>query len=307
MILRIYRGLPGSGKTTLARAWVAEDPTVRARVNRDSVRAMLHDSVFLGPTTERSVMAVRDAAIGSLLRRGVSIACDDTNLPSRVIRDLLALATSAGVPHEVVDLTNVSAEVCIERDAARAVTVGASVIRDMHTRYLRGQPYPLPMPMPSEAVAAVAEYGPPYLPPRGKPTAVMVDVDGTVALMNGRSPYDETRVGDDQPNLPVIAAVNAMRDTGHRVLFCSGRTEACRLDTVTWLDEHLPRVGVQSSALFMRAPGDTRKDAIVKAEIFDRHIRDHYRVVAVFDDRNSVVAMWRSLGLTVFQVADGDF
>ena len=30
-------------------------------------------------------------------------------------------------------------------------------------------------------------------------------------------------------------------------------------------------------------------------------------VFAVFDDRNQVVDMWRSNGLTTFQVADGDF
>jgi hypothetical protein len=30
-------------------------------------------------------------------------------------------------------------------------------------------------------------------------------------------------------------------------------------------------------------------------------------VIAVFDDRNQVVRMWRDLGLTVFQVADGNF
>ncbi|KAB1900519.1 5'-hydroxyl kinase, partial [Micromonospora sp. AMSO31t] len=36
-------------------------------------------------------------------------------------------------------------------------------------------------------------------------------------------------------------------------------------------------------------------------------IKDRYRVVGVFDDRQQVVRMWRSLDLTVFQVAEGDF
>jgi hypothetical protein len=57
----------------------------------------------------------------------------------------------------------------------------------------------------------------------------------------------------------------------------------------------------------MRAAGDTRADAVVKRELFDAHIRDRYAVTAVFDDRDSVVAMWRGLGLTVFQVAYGAF
>jgi hypothetical protein len=57
----------------------------------------------------------------------------------------------------------------------------------------------------------------------------------------------------------------------------------------------------------MRPVGDMRKDSVVKAEIFDREIRGRYHVVAVFDDRDQVVKTWRSLGLTVFQVAEGSF
>lgn len=60
--------------------------------------------------------------------------------------------------------------------------------------------------------------------------------------------------------------------------------------------------------LHMRRTGDERPDAVVKRELFERCVQPAYDVVAVFDDRNSVVAMWREeLGLTVFQVAEGNF
>lgn len=59
--------------------------------------------------------------------------------------------------------------------------------------------------------------------------------------------------------------------------------------------------------LFMRPAGDTRNDAVVKLELFDQHIRDRYDVLRCYDDRARVVAAWRSIGLTVFQVADGNF
>jgi hypothetical protein len=103
---------------------------------------------------------------------------------------------------------------------------------------------------------------------------------------------------------PVVAAVRAMHAAGHRVIFCSGRTADCREATERWLAEH---VDVPYDALHMRAVGDARKDAVVKAELFNAHIRDGYQVVAVFDDRRQVVEAWRALGLTVFQVAEGDF
>ena len=87
-------------------------------------------------------------------------------------------------------------------------------------------------------------------------------------------------------------------------VFCSGRDDGARDATVAWLDEH---VGVRYADLLMRRAGDMRADSVVKLELFDENIRNEYNVLGVFDDRQSVVDMWRSLGLTCFQVAPGDF
>jgi hypothetical protein len=57
----------------------------------------------------------------------------------------------------------------------------------------------------------------------------------------------------------------------------------------------------------MRAAGDSRRDSIVKREIFDDRIRQVWHVKGVLDDRDQVVRMWRDLGLTCVQVAPGDF
>lgn len=306
--LIITRGLPGSGKTTHARAWVAEDPQGRARVNRDDLRAMAHGSVFVQqsdgqPGTERAIQAARDAMITALLKRGLDVICDDTNLPSRTARDLRRLAVLAGAEFAVVDMTDVPLEECMRRNATREgkARVPNDRVRDMHARYIAGKPHPLPIAdEPADAVGVV-----PYEPKPGTPKAVLVDVDGTVALMGTRSPYDETRVHEDRPNEPVIAAVEAMAAAGHRVVFCSGRTEACRGGTEEWVGKHV--VLPEPVTLHMRAEGDTRKDSVVKLELFDQHIRENYDVVAVFDDRAQVVAAWRSIGLTVFAVAEGQF
>lgn len=298
------RGLPASGKSTYARAWVAEDPIRRARVNRDDCRAMLHDGAYHGRDTEKQIIAIRDAAVSALLKRGVSVVVDDTNLPSRTVRDVRRLATMAGAEFEIVDLTNVPLDVCLERNAARVgrALVPPDRVVEMHTKFVKGKPHPLPIVDEPDDSTGTAWYE----PKPDAPNAVMVDIDGTVALMCARSPYDETRVHEDRPNLPVIEAVTAMSRAGHEVVFCSGRTEGCRAATAVWLRTHLAEVGVHA-VLHMRQVGDMRKDSVVKAEIFDRHIRDRYNVVAVFDDRKQVVDMWRSIGLTVFQVAPGDF
>lgn len=295
------RGLPACGKTTMARAWVDEDPVHRARVNRDDFRSMCHDGAFVKGGTERSIIAARDATIRTLLRKGVDVFCDDTNLPNRSIRDLRKIALLAGAEFEVRDLTDVPVDACLERDAKRGGKVGPDVIIDLHQRFIKGKDHPLPIP---DEHAAPGDNFNVYKPKPDAPSAIMVDIDGTVAIMCGRSPYDETRVHEDSPNTPVIEAVEAMYHRGYEVVFMSARTAGCYDATEEWLREH---VGIDFSGLHMRAEGDMRKDSVVKAELFDRHVRDHWNIAAVFDDRRQVVDMWRAMGLTVFHVAEGDF
>jgi predicted kinase len=301
--LLITRGLPGSGKTTFARRWVAEDREHRARVNRDDIRAMLDDSQFVKGVTEPRVLAARDAAILSLLAKGIDTICDDTNLPQRTARDLAKLAKRAGAELTVVDLTDIPLADCLARNAARTdkTPVPEDAVRDMHARFLAGRPWPLPLPEEPAADATAIEL---YEPKPGTPKAVLVDIDGTTALMAARSPFDETRVHEDRPNAPVITVIRALADAGNAVVFLSGRTDACRAATHQWLLEH---VRVPFQALHMRPAGDMRKDAIVKRELFDQHVRDRYDVVCVLDDRDQVVAAWRELGLTCLQVAPGNF
>jgi predicted kinase len=301
--LHITRGLPGSGKTTHACVWVDADRAHRARVNRDDLRTMLDRGVFEKGVTEPRILAARDALILGLLRKGLDVICDDTNLPQRTARDLARLARQAGAGFEVIDLTGVPLTDCLARDAARGDKrpVGEAVIRDMHARYLNGRPCPLPLP--GEPQGESSEDGR-YEAKPGTPKAVLCDIDGTVALMAARSPFDETRVHEDRPNLPVITVLRAMYEGGHRIVFVSGRTAGCRRATYEWLCEH---IRVPFDALHMRAEGDMRKDAIIKRELFDQHIREHYDVACVLDDRDQVVTMWRSLGLTVLQVAEGNF
>jgi hypothetical protein len=145
----------------------------------------------------------------------------------------------------------------------------------------------------------------PYTPPIGAPEVLLVDLDGTLCLRGGRSPYDETRVFQDIVNEPVRRIIYAVvASTGCRIIFTSGRSEKCREGTEAWLAEHF---ALKYEALLMRPAGDGRRDWQVKYEMFNDRIRAYYTVVGAFDDRNQVVRMWRSIGLTVFQVADGAF
>jgi predicted kinase len=295
--LLITRGLPASGKTTFARKL---QPGV-VRVNRDDLRRMLHGQRLFTQWAEAQVTHAQRAAVEALLRARASVIVDDTNLRAKVVREWAEMAARHGASFEVHDFTDVPLAECVRRDAGRPEDdqVGEDAIRRMHERYLAGKNTPLPVPFVDPGGPGVVYEPDPELPP-----VVLVDIDGTVALMAGRSPFEWHRVGEDAPNPAVIAAVRAMHAAGHAIVFCSGRDEVCRAETEAWLELF---VDVPYEGLFMRPEGDSRKDSIVKREIFDSEIRDRWRVVGVFDDRQQVVRMWRALGLTVFQVAEGDF
>ena len=295
--LLITRGLPGAGKTTFARKL---QPGV-VRVNRDDLRRMLHGRRLYTQWAESQVTKAQQAMVEALLRARVNVIIDDTNLRARTVRRWAELADRFGASFEVHDFTDVPLDECIRRDAGRdpEEQVGADMIRRMHERFLADRNVPLPVPHVRPGGPGVVYHPDPELP-----AAVLVDIDGTVALMNGRSPYDWHRVGSDLPNQAVIAAVRAMHAAGHAIVFCSGRDAVCRAETEAWLELY---VDVPYEALFMRPENDNRKDAVVKREIFEHEIRDRWRIVGVFDDRQQVVRMWRALGLTVFQVAEGDF
>ena len=137
-----------------------------------------------------------------------------------------------------------------------------------------------------------------------RPPAFIFDIDGTLAMRNGRDPYDWDLAGADLPNQAVIDVAQALDHAGHQLLYVSGRPEDIRTTTELWLHEH---VGVEAP-LLMRPSRDFRSDVEIKREIYLNEIKPRYEVVAVFDDRTRIVELWRNeLGLVCLQVAPGNF
>ncbi len=131
--LTITRGLPGAGKTTWARAQGGA-----VRVCRDDLRRMMHGGLLGQGWAEKQVTVAQRALITALLRAGVSVISDDTNLRATVVRELSALAATCGATVVIRDFTDVAVEVCVARDAGRPEDerVGEEAIRAMHRRHL---------------------------------------------------------------------------------------------------------------------------------------------------------------------------
>lgn len=137
----------------------------------------------------------------------------------------------------------------------------------------------------------------------GASYAIIVDIDGTLAHMNGRGPYDYDLVHTDLVDESVRYVVNQMFPT-NTIIVLSGRSDDCLDVTEAWLREN----DVRYDEIYMRKTGDYRPDWIVKNELFQAHIAGRFRIRFVLDDRNQVVDLWRrKLGLPTWQVADGDF
>lgn len=279
-------GLPASGKSTWAKEQLAENPTRMKMVSKDRLRELLDNGKW-SKQNEKFVLQVRDAIVKEALTSGFDIIVDDTNLASIHKNRLQQLCDSLKCKLEVVDFTHVSVEECIQRDSKRPNYVGEKVIRDMYNQYLYKPPTPYPVN--------------PKLPDCG-----LVDIDGTVALMDDRSPYDWSKVGSDKPRWTVIDAVKGwQQQTGAKIIFFSGRDGSCYEETRYWLKEVAGFPDV--FPLYMRTTGDMRKDSIVKKILWEAYVKDQFNVRAIFDDRRSVVALWRELGYgdVLFDVGNG--
>lgn len=323
--LRIMRGLPGSGKTTIARTWVASRPASRVRVSRDDLREQLSGTrAGQDHRDEELITAAERAVVVAALRSARSVVVDDTNLRARHARAWADLAVAERVGFGVDDVET-PVDRCVDRDVARGAAggglVGEAVIRGMAetfgavlARWPPVTPSVAPPPDPSGAgpggtggTGGIGPGGWTYTPAPGLHEAWLVDVDGTLALVppGGRSPYDASRYGEDLPNHPVVALVRALAAAVSRIVVTSGREDgaAARAATAALLDIH--RIPVDR--LMVRPAGDHRRDSVVKLELLREVIASAYRVVGVVDDRQQVVDAWRRAGLMVAQVAPGDF
>lgn len=332
----ILKGLPGSGKSHFAAELIRKEPGRFVRINRDDLRSMA-----VGPGNnphardndrEELVRTFKNDLTRQAIREGYDVILDDTHLVPATVKKLHVLAASVGDVKVIEKAFDVSVDECIRRDDLRTgfARVGEKIIRDM----ARGAG------LDKKRVITDREiYYPPRWSPGGPgadpykvqqddslPKAVICDLDGTLSLMNGRSPYDTSTCDKDLPNVPVIECVKAMHVQGYAILFTSGREEKAREPTARFIEQWVrvpPTKGLGalipgslsvndglvgiSYSLFMRATADMRKDSIVKRELFDAHIAGKYNVVFCLDDRNQVVDFWREIGLTAFQVAPGNF
>lgn len=150
---------------------------------------------------------------------------------------------------------------------------------------------------------------------------VLVDIDGTISDASDRAAkylgeckkdWDGfyNACGEDKPIKPIIEVVEVL-STNFEIVYCTGRRESCREDTIKWLDENIKLFGNirRCHDILFRKDGDKRHDTVVKPRMLDEYLKCNpdTEVAVILEDRNSMVKKWRELGYTCLQVAEGDF
>lgn len=151
-----------------------------------------------------------------------------------------------------------------------------------------------------------------------KQKCILIDIDGTLVDISVRKELGKPFIVKEEDlhlytldtvKPEVAMAIKLFYNEGYEIIFCSGRTEMGREATLLQIDsctQAVEKRGFEFPILYMRRDGDLRKDSVVKSE-FISTIKQEYDIFFALDDRDQVVEYYRSVGITCWQVAPGNF
>lgn len=274
-------GVSGSGKSTYAKELVSQG---WGEVNRDEWRFKLFtngekDWSKYKFTKEREKLVTEycNSTFDGWVSLGANIVVSNTNLNQIDHNYWRAKAEEVGYDFEVKYFP-ILLEEALKRDQKRgALSVGREVLFKQWQKWLEITNYKR------------------YVPDTSKPKVFIVDIDGTIALTNGRSHYDfSEKVTTDKLRQDVMEMIESFCYTKDAsIILLSGRDDICRQDTINWLNFWR----VDYLELHMRKNGDNRSDRLIKEEIFWEHIEPRFNVLAAFDDRPRIVRLWKDIGI----------
>ena len=282
-------GISGSGKST----WASKQSGYTV-INRDDVRVELMERdgkqfSWSGWSWKREdeVTKICNTKIAEMASAGIDIIISDTNLNRGRRNSLAARLKELGYDvsyqffHGVCAEQHMFVDQCVKNDMKRRNPVGFETIHHQWLQFKENYP---------ESIRK-------YVPDASLPKAIVVDIDGTVAKKGDRDVFDYSKVHLDTP-IPHVVDIVRRYSSDHVIIFCSGRDDNCWEETLLWLEAN----DIPNNALLMRRTGDTRRDSIIKEEIFFKYIAPEYNVTFAIDDRKQMVQLWEDIGVPCLNV-----
>ena len=146
---------------------------------------------------------------------------------------------------------------------------------------------------------------------------VVFDLDGTICDIEHRLHYIQREKKDwdtfhalhtyDLPRIDVVEKFDQHLKTEEIIAFFTGRPYKHWETTTGWLKKHLPNAFFPTSIaliLEMRSDTDRRPDTEVKADMLSKYANG-YDIIKIYEDRPSVIRMYREKGFEVEDVGNG--
>lgn len=304
-------GISGSGKSTFASTTVQHNPERYVNVERDKIRNLLFgytdetiSEYYNRPDLnklEKEVTRYEDLMIKEGLSQNKTVIVSNTHLSMKYLEKYKFY----NVETELL-FFDIEIGTALVRDRNRGRMVGKKIIEKQFSKYNNLKINLVKNPIDFNTTTIESD--------RALPKTLLVDLDGTIAHMKDRSPFDWKRVGEDSVDENLIQLFNLIHSGNiyhNRMFFgldkleiivCTGRDASCEKESKEWCNEY----GIEYKEFHMRPTGDYRPDWQVKEEMW-RDISKRFNIVALIDDRDVVVQRGRSLGLKVLQVEYHNF
>ena len=307
--LIITIGISGSGKSTFASTTVQHNPERYVNVERDKIRNLLFgytdetiSEYYNRPDLnklEKEVTRYEDLMIKEGLSQNKTVIVSNTHLSMKYLEKYKFYNVETELMFFDIDFDE-----ALVRDKNRTRTVGKKVIEKQFSKYNNLKINLVKNPIDFTTVHIELN--------KELPKILILDLDGTIAHMKNRSPFDWKRVGEDSVDKNILEILDCLNFSNIRcrelnfdtteIIVCTGRDGSCEKESKEWCSKY----GIEYKEFHMRPEGDYRPDWQVKEEMW-RDIAERYNIVTLIDDRDVVVQRGRYLGLKVLQVEYHNF
>ncbi|RYZ31311.1 MAG: polynucleotide kinase, partial [Sphingobacteriales bacterium] len=246
--LLILVGAPGSGKSTFAK-YHLRTHTNWARVCRDDFRSMHFAAGFMPDKDEAMITKMIDGSIEAMLVNKTNVIADATHTKKVYLDEYIKkFGHLADISFKVFEASReVLNNRCREREVQTGKVIPAAAVKQ-HSESL-------------ELLKAAFDFAPvPRIQKQNTiavqdaalPKAIICDLDGTLALLNGRNPFDASNCEADVLNQPVAGVLQTYAKNDYKIILVSGREVKFEEQTRRFLWQH----GIPFDLLLMRNTAD---------------------------------------------------